>query len=85
MKKVMRIFAVTAVVCACLACGNSRNQAKDNSEAVVAEECVADSAEVVRGEAQGFGRCLVSGCYCKEFEGRGETCRNCGHAYRKHY
>lgn len=33
--------------------------------------------------AQGFGRC--NKCYCKHFEGRGETCRNCGHAYRVHY
>lgn len=37
----------------------------------------------VKGE--GFGRCLESGCYCKEFKGRGQTCRNCGHAYRRHY
>ena len=36
-------------------------------------------------ENDGFGRCLKSGCYCKEFEGRGQTCRNCGHAYSKHY
>lgn len=33
--------------------------------------------------SQGFGRC--SKCYCKSFEGRGDTCRNCGHAYRLHY
>lgn len=33
--------------------------------------------------AQGFGRC--SKCSCKSFEGRGQTCRNCGHAYKAHY
>lgn len=33
--------------------------------------------------AQGFGRC--SKCYCKSFEGRAQTCRNCGHAYKAHY
>ena len=62
------------------------------TEAFVTEE-VADSAEVdtsavvTRGgtESEGFGRCLESGCYCKEFKGRGQTCRNCGHAYRRHY
>lgn len=36
-------------------------------------------------QSEGFGRCLESGCYCKEFKGRGQTCRNCGHAYRRHY
>lgn len=36
-------------------------------------------------QSEGFGRCLQSGCYCKKMEGRGETCRNCGHAYKKHY
>lgn len=39
----------------------------------------------VDAEAEGFGRCSVSGCHCKEFEGRGQTCKNCGHAYSKHY
>lgn len=36
-------------------------------------------------KSEGFGRCLESGCYCKEFKGRGQTCRNCGHAYKRHY
>lgn len=40
--------------------------------------------EAVSGK-EGFGRCLQSGCYCKGFEGRGQTCRNCGHAYKRHY
>ncbi|MBR1474600.1 MAG: hypothetical protein IJ613_03375 [Muribaculaceae bacterium] len=61
-------------------------------------DCIADTAatttEVVmstseagkaHAHSEGFGRCLKSGCYCKAFEGRGQTCRNCGHEYRKHY
>lgn len=36
-------------------------------------------------QSEGFGRCLERGCYCKEFKGRGQTCRNCGHAYKRHY
>lgn len=55
----------------------------------VAEEEVGKAATETRGETdsnkEGFGRCSASGCYCKAFEGRGQTCRNCGHAYRKHY
>lgn len=34
-------------------------------------------------ESEGFGRC--SRCNCKAFEGRGQTCGNCGHAYSYHY
>lgn len=56
---------------------------------VVCSECDGECADSVvaraAGESQGFGRCLQSGCHCKEFEGRGQTCRNCGHAYKKHY
>lgn len=47
------------------------------------DSCGTDSIEVITrsgSESEGFGRCLVRGCNCKEFEGRGETCRNCGHA-----
>ena len=60
-------------------CGNSNSSNTEQVNSVMVVD------EVVRGEAEGFGRCLVSGCYCKEFEGRGQTCRNCGHAYKKHY
>lgn len=99
MKKIMSVFAVTAMVCGLVACGNSKAPATEQAEeeqattevmevqeTVDAEE--ADTTEVVtRGgtESEGFGRCLESGCYCKEFKGRGQTCRNCGHAYRRHY
>lgn len=40
---------------------------------------------VTRGgtTSEGFGRC--SKCNCKEFEGRSQTCRNCGHSYKAHY
>lgn len=95
----MSVFAVTAMVCGLVACGNSKAPATEQAEeeqattevmevqeTVNAEE--ADTTEVVtRGgtESEGFGRCLESGCYCKEFKGRGQTCQNCGHAYKRHY
>ncbi len=48
------------------------------------EATVATTADLTTHvESEGFGRC--SKCNCKAFEGRGETCRNCGHAYNKHY
>lgn len=84
---------MTAVVSGFIACGNSKTPATERveSEPVEAEEVedtsALDTSVVMRGgtESEGFGRCLQSGCYCKEFEGRGQTCRNCGHAYRRHY
>lgn len=83
---------MSAILCGFIACGNSKVSSTEQAETVVEVEEVIDTVEVdtndvVRGDAegQGFGRCSVSGCYCKEFEGRGQTCRNCGHAYRKHY
>lgn len=49
------------------------------------EDGVCNDSIVTRGgtASEGFGRC--SKCSCKEFEGRGQTCRNCGHAYKAHY
>lgn len=46
---------------------------------------VCNDSIITRGgtASEGFGRC--SKCNCKEFEGRGQTCRNCGHAYKAHY
>lgn len=49
------------------------------------ETCVTSTEATTHVESEGFGRCLKSGCHCKEFEGRGQTCRNCGHAFNKHY
>ena len=87
------------MMCGLMACGNSKAPATEQAveeqtatevvaeqEAVDAEE--ADTTEAVtRGgtESEGFGRCAESGCYCKEFKGRGQTCQNCGHAYKRHY
>ena len=99
MKKIVSVFAVTTMMCGLMACGNSKvpatGQVEEEQTAteVVAEQVVVDAEEadttesVTRGgtESEGFGRCLESGCYCKEFKGRGQTCRNCGHAYRRHY
>lgn len=65
------------------------NKSETNVNATCAhshEATVATTADLTTHvEREGFGRCLKSGCNCKEFEGRGETCRNCGHAYKKHY
>lgn len=33
----------------------------------------------------GYSSCGVSGCYCRGFEGLGNTCYNCGHGYNRHY
>lgn len=94
MKKIFSAVLMTAVVCGFMSCGNSKvsdtEKTKDGMNETEKEEQIdttaADTAdEVVRGDAEGFGRCLESGCYCKAFKGRGQTCRNCGHAYRRHY
>lgn len=50
------------------------------------EPCRSDSIEAVTrsgSSSEGFGRC--SKCSCKAFEGRGDVCKNCGHAYKAHY
>lgn len=94
MKKIMYMVAIATIVCGFMACGNSKAPvAGQNESEVAAMEEIADtsaidtSAVVTRGatESEGFGRCLESGCYSKEFKGRGQTYRNCGHAYRRHY
>ncbi|MDO4179701.1 MAG: hypothetical protein Q4D36_00240 [Bacteroidales bacterium] len=91
MKKIKRTFVIAYCASMFIACGNSKTPDKAQEEEVQMEESVAedslgtDTTEVARGDTQGFGRCGQSGCKCKEFEGRGETCRNCGHAYRTHY
>ena len=88
------IMVMTAVVCGFMACGNSKAPAteqqveSDSVEAVeTTDTATVDTSVVTRGgtESEGFGRCLESGCYCKAFKGRGQTCQNCGHAYKRHY
>lgn len=103
MKKLIGIFAMSAMMFGMVACGSSETKEANQEEVAVQEEVMlpdtvvaatdessveadeASTEEVSRGEGEGFGRCSVSGCHCKEFEGRGQTCRNCGHAYKKHY
>jgi len=79
MKIFLNLFAIFVLMVGFMACGNLKSSTKKQNETSV--------NEVVRGESggEGFGRCLIRGCYCKKFEGRGQTCRNCGHAYKKHY
>lgn len=96
----LKSLSLAIAVCAMMlaSCGNS---AKSDSDTVVEKEAVETAAQtetdsceadeacndsiVTRGgtASEGFGRC--SKCNCKEFEGRGQTCRNCGHAYKAHY
>jgi hypothetical protein len=99
MKKIFSIFFMSAMICGFVACNNSKTPVTEQGETIVtetvpeADTTASDTISVdttvaeTRGNAdsEGFGRCLVSGCYCKEFEGRGQTCRNCGHAYKRHY
>ena len=94
MKKYYGIFLMSVTICGFIACGNSKapasEQVETESEEIVeeADSVTIDTTEVAtRGgsESEGFGRCLESGCYCKAFKGRKETCQNCGHAYKRHY
>lgn len=79
-------------------CGNSVKSKNETAADTVTTETVTEGETlscdtdqvcldsiVTRGgtTSDGFGRC--SKCHCKEFEGRGQTCRNCGHAYKAHY
>lgn len=96
MKKIFSSITMIAIVFGFTACGNSQTssekQVEDAMNDTMTVELV-DTATIdtvnagTRGgtESEGFGRCLESGCYCKEFKGRGQTCRNCGHAYKRHY
>ena len=92
----MYIIAIAAVVSGFMACTGANAPASTADDESVDsvdielmdEESEADStASTTRGasDSEGFGRCAESGCYCKEFKGRGQTCQNCGHAYRRHY
>lgn len=93
MKKYIGIFVVAVMVCGLMSCGNSKTPATEQNETKVTEieleDDIAseDTSAVTRGESgsEGFGRCFESGCYCKAFKGRDQTCQNCGHAYRRHY
>lgn len=33
----------------------------------------------------GMGRCTADNCNCKAFEGRYDTCANCGHNKERHW
>ena len=99
MKKIFSTVFMTVMVCGFMACNNSKgasteqtgNEMTDVEMAVETLEVDSLGVDTVavetRGnsESEGFGRCLESGCYCKAFKGRKDTCQNCGHAYRRHY
>ncbi len=95
MKKVILSMMVAMSVMLIASCNNTKDETTSDAQNVEAgteksnlEDVVepSDTAEAVtRGgsSSEGFGRC--SKCSCKEFEGRGDVCRNCGHAYKAHY
>lgn len=96
MKKVILSMMIAVGMVIFTSCNNTKTDANASesdtvetvSEEAVLEEVVepCDTTEAVtRGAtaSEGFGRC--SKCSCKAFEGRGDVCKNCGHAYKKHY
>lgn len=91
-------LAIAACTMLLASCGGSAKSDSDTVADTEAIETVSQSDNqtcepdqvyndsiVTRGgtASEGFGRC--SKCNCKKFEGRGQTCRNCGHAYKAHY
>lgn len=82
-------LAITALLFASCGDATQSNELQSASENVTRDdELVFGAKEAPSGteiQAEGFGRCLERGCYCKAFKGRGQTCQNCGHAYRRHY
>lgn len=78
------LFAAVAAL-GVVATANTSESNANATHAHLQETCVTTTEATTHVESEGFGRCLKSGCHCKDFEGRGETCRNCGHAFNKHY
>lgn len=80
------LFAAVAAL-GVVATANTSESNANATHAHLQETCVTTTTTeaTTHVEREGFGRCLKSGCHCKDFEGRGETCRNCGHAFNKHY
>lgn len=90
MKKLFIKLTIIVVVGGLCACSNSETkkekQVKNNTtEEMIGVSYSPKNSEVTSTESEGFGRCSKSGCYCKAFKGRGQTCQNCGHAYKLHY
>lgn len=96
----LKSLSIAMAICAMMlaSCGNSAKSDSGTVNAIETTETISqvednscDSNQicndsiVIRGKTttEGFGRC--SKCNCKEFEGRGQTCRNCGHSYKAHY
>jgi len=96
----LKSLSLAIAVCAMMhaSCGNSAKiennsvAEEDTTETVTQDETdsyyadeVCNDSIVTRGgtTSEGFGSC--SKCSCKKFEGRGDVCKNCGHAYKNHY
>lgn len=99
MKKLFNCSMVALATISFVSCNNTSKSNQKEVDSINVE--VVEDTTLTRGDNEvfdakaapsgtevqsgGFGRCLESGCYCKEFKGRGQTCRNCGHAYKRHY
>lgn len=90
------MLTITAIsFSSCNNSSKSNETGMDSASSILQEDTTITRGDVdVFGEtnpaetqvkSEGFGRCLESGCYCKAFKGRGQTCQNCGHAYKRHY
>lgn len=90
MSSILSIVCVVGLVaCSSATKSTSESQVEDVTNVVTDSVTFSSEERLTRGEgeteSEGFGRCLERGCYCKEFKGRGQTCQNCGHAYKRHY
>lgn len=93
------LLSITVCGMTLISCGKSEKSTNETSQQVENSENIVEVSDICNVDAncndsivtrggtasEGFGRCLQSGCNCKSFEGRGQTCKNCGHAYKKHY
>lgn len=68
---------------------NIQTDPKTNIDAIATKEnLIATKLSMLptnEQEVKGYGACAASGCFCQAFEGNGQTCSNCGHAYSRHW
>lgn len=61
---------------------NNLNIFETKEDQLVTKPSILQTDEQV---VKGYGACAASGCFCQAFEGNGQTCSNCGHAYSRHW
>ena len=85
MKKMVLTIALGIAACGLMSFSANANSVGEKVECGEHHSAICTTDVHSHSDSEGFGRCLESSCYCKEFKGRGQTCRNCGHAYKRHY